>query len=75
MQGTGGFSVFRMGVREASDEQEAEQNEGAAGSGACERVGSGWYTSFWPEHLCERGYHEPRWGGMREQQGGTRHGV
>lgn len=31
MQGTGGFSVFRMGVREASGEQEAEQNEGAAG--------------------------------------------
>lgn len=31
MQGTGEFSVFRMGVREASDEQKAEQNEGAAG--------------------------------------------
>lgn len=29
MQETGGFSVFRMRVREASDDQKAEQNEGA----------------------------------------------
>ena len=27
MQGTGGFPVFQMRVREASDEQKAEQND------------------------------------------------
>lgn len=31
MQETGGFSVFRMRFREASDDQKAEQNEGATG--------------------------------------------
>lgn len=33
MQGTGGFPVFQMRVREASDEQKAEQNDGGSGSG------------------------------------------
>lgn len=31
MQGSGGFSVFRMRVMKASDEQKAEHNEGATG--------------------------------------------
>lgn len=41
VQGTGGFSVFRMRVRKASDEQKAKHNEGATGEvlaeGMCER--------------------------------------
>ena len=36
MQGTGGFPVFQMRVREASDEQKAEQNDGGSGSGVWE---------------------------------------
>lgn len=31
MQETGGFSIFRMRVREAPDDQKAEQNERATG--------------------------------------------
>lgn len=37
MQGTAGFPVFQMRVREASHEQKAEQNDGGSGSGVCGR--------------------------------------
>ena len=38
MQGTAGFHVFQMRVREASDEQKAEQNDEVAVGYVGERI-------------------------------------
>lgn len=68
--------LFRMRVREASDEQKAEHSEGATDEILGERrIKDDRQVFGLSIYLCERGLHAPGLGGLQGQQGGARGGV